>query len=105
MGQVGRKPRPFVFEGKHINGLRRRKHDGRWILSDGGTFTESDAKKAVARFYEMTDATVEGIVSGIHTARAHAAAVRVRKTSTHATPTAQFAQASDRHATRQVKML
>jgi integrase len=50
----GRKPKPFVFDGKHINGLRKRPSDGRWELSDGSTFVESDEAKAVAKFLEIT---------------------------------------------------
>jgi integrase len=54
MSAKGRPPKPFVWQGKHIDGLRRRSHDRRWILSDGRTFTEPDPAKAVQRFYQMT---------------------------------------------------
>src|SRR5438552_338374 len=51
----GRKPAPYVTsQGEVIPGLRHRKHDGRWILSDGRTFTESDEQKAIERFRELT---------------------------------------------------
>lgn len=47
---------PYVAsDGTHINGLRRRRHDGRWILADSRTFTEPDEQKAIERFRRMTD--------------------------------------------------
>jgi integrase len=53
----GRKAKPFRFEGKYINGLRKRPSDGRWELSDGRTFTEPDERRAVERFRKMVGAT------------------------------------------------
>ena len=50
----GRKSKPYVASwGEHINGLRRRAHDKRWILSDGRTFAENDERKAIERFLDM----------------------------------------------------
>lgn len=45
----GRKPNPYTAaDGRKINGLRKRK-DGRWILSNGKTFTEPDEAKAIEK--------------------------------------------------------
>lgn len=50
----GRKRKPFIFQGEHINGLRRRPVDGRWELADGRMFTEPDEGRAVERYRRMT---------------------------------------------------
>ena len=48
----GRRRVPHVAaNGDSINGLRRRKHDGRWVIVDTGeTFTEPDERLAILHF-------------------------------------------------------
>lgn len=48
----GRPRKPYVASwGDHINGLRRRPSDGRWVIAQTGeTYAEPDERRAVARF-------------------------------------------------------
>lgn len=50
--QIGRPRKPYRASwGEHVNGLRRRKSDGRWVIVETGqTFTEADERRAVQRF-------------------------------------------------------
>ena len=49
---VGRPRKPYrTTWGEHVNGLRQRKSDGRWVIVETGqTFTEADERRAVQRF-------------------------------------------------------
>jgi integrase len=50
----GRKSKPHIAaDGRHINGLRHRAHDNRWILADGRTFAEPDETAAIRRYEEL----------------------------------------------------
>ncbi len=51
----GRKEKPHrLSDGTYINGLRKRKNDGRWVVvSTGKMFTEPDERKAVAHFRKL----------------------------------------------------
>jgi integrase len=65
----GRKEKPYeLANGKRINGLRRRKNDGRWvIISTGEMFTEPNEEKAIATFYNKIgkgDPTVKTVFDG-----------------------------------------
>jgi integrase len=57
----GRKEKPYPASwGEPIVGLRRRKHDGRWlIVATGQTFTEPDERRAVERFRRTAGADAD----------------------------------------------
>jgi integrase len=54
----GRKEKPYqLANGQYVNGLRRRKNDGRWVvIATGQMFSEADEAKAIRRFEELTGA-------------------------------------------------
>jgi len=53
----GRKRKPYrASDGKHIDGLRWRPHDGRWVVVDTGqTFTAHTEAEAIAKFQRLTE--------------------------------------------------